>query len=237
MFDIKKGFTLAETLITLTIIGVVASMTIPTLMVQHQKEQTVTQFKKAFSDFSNAARMASVEYGDYTSWDYTLTSTDFFRKYFYPYVMLSSQTIADAKKDDITYYQTSGNVESGLLIMRNQGEIIEMASGYQIFTYPLIYGAAGKENLAYCYAVDVNGYKKPNKFGRDLFMICISQDKGVVPHYWDDNQDPVWTQRSREQLMKGPSKESYNCSKKARGMWCGALIMRDGWQIKDDYPW
>ena len=38
-----KAFTLAEILITLGIIGVVAAMTIPTLITNYQKKQTVTK--------------------------------------------------------------------------------------------------------------------------------------------------------------------------------------------------
>jgi len=44
----KKGFTLAEVLITLGIIGVVASLTIPTLMANYQKVQYVTGLKRAY---------------------------------------------------------------------------------------------------------------------------------------------------------------------------------------------
>ena len=42
--------------------------------------------------------------------------------------------------------------------------------------------------------------------------------------------------KTREQLKKNSS-YNYQCSRKARGMWCAALIMKDGWQIKEDYPW
>ena len=45
----KRGFTLAEVLITLGIIGVVAAITIPNLMTHFQQEQTVTKLKKAYS--------------------------------------------------------------------------------------------------------------------------------------------------------------------------------------------
>lgn len=45
----KKAFTLAEVLITLGIIGVVAALTIPNLISHYQKEKTVTQLKKNFS--------------------------------------------------------------------------------------------------------------------------------------------------------------------------------------------
>ena len=66
-------------------------------------------------------------------------------------------------------------------------------------------------------------------------MLCLDPERGIVPHAWDDNQ-PTNTPKTREQL-KNSSSYKYNCSKNARGMWCGALIMKDGWQIKDDYPW
>ena len=50
----KAAFTLAEVLITLGIIGVVAALTLPTLIQNHQKQVYVTQLKKAYSNISNA---------------------------------------------------------------------------------------------------------------------------------------------------------------------------------------
>ena len=70
----KLAFTLAETLIALAIIGVVTAITIPTLQIKHQKEQTVIQLKKAYSDFSNAVVMSSTENSDFSTWDYGLNS-------------------------------------------------------------------------------------------------------------------------------------------------------------------
>jgi prepilin-type N-terminal cleavage/methylation domain-containing protein len=46
---IKKGFTLAEVLITLGIVGVVATITLPSVIKNYQKRQTVTQLKKAYT--------------------------------------------------------------------------------------------------------------------------------------------------------------------------------------------
>lgn len=238
MFKKNIAFTLAETLITLTIIGVIAAITVPTLQVQHQKEQTIVQLKKAFSDISRAVVMARIDFGDPSSWDYTLNNNEFFNEYLFPFIQLSSQSIKDARDENITYKQTSGQVENGLLIMRDQGKIVELASGCQIFTYPLAYSTDATMKRK-CYAIDINGYRNPNKFGRDLFMFCIDGIQGkVLPHSWDDQEKPGQVKkRTRDQLLKGPSSFSYQCSKNARGMWCAALIMADGWQIKDDYPW
>ena len=59
----KAGFTLAETLITLGIIGVVAAMTIPTLINNTRSQQYRSQFKKTISTLSQAARLSQSQYG------------------------------------------------------------------------------------------------------------------------------------------------------------------------------
>lgn len=51
----KKGFTLAETLITLGIIGVISALTIPTLVMNYQSKVRITQLQKVYNDISNAA--------------------------------------------------------------------------------------------------------------------------------------------------------------------------------------
>lgn len=48
------GFTLAEVLVTLGIIGVVSAMTIPTLMQNHQKKTYVTQLHKVYNELQQA---------------------------------------------------------------------------------------------------------------------------------------------------------------------------------------
>lgn len=63
----KFAFTLAEVLITLGIIGIVAAMTIPTLIANTRARQYTSKFKKTISTLSNAARMSSELYGfDYS---------------------------------------------------------------------------------------------------------------------------------------------------------------------------
>ena len=45
----KFGFTLAEVLITLGIIGVVAALTLPSLVTNYQKQVTVNKLKKFYN--------------------------------------------------------------------------------------------------------------------------------------------------------------------------------------------
>lgn len=51
-FGSHKGFTLAEVLVTLGIIGVVSAMTVPTLMQNYQRQSYVTQLHKVYNEFS-----------------------------------------------------------------------------------------------------------------------------------------------------------------------------------------
>ncbi len=66
----KNGFTLAEVLITLAIIGVVATMTLPTLMTNTGEQQYKTGLKKAVNILTEAAQMhQAIEGYDYSSID------------------------------------------------------------------------------------------------------------------------------------------------------------------------
>ncbi len=64
----KYGFTLAETLITLVIIGVVAALTIPTLSTKYQEHVEKTQVKKTISVIYQALKKAEAENGDFDNW-------------------------------------------------------------------------------------------------------------------------------------------------------------------------
>ena len=88
-----KGFTLAEILITLGIIGVVAAITIPGLITNYQKRSTATQLKKAYSLLVNASRQAIADddltYNPPEVYDVALGSHDkygIFATYFAPYM-------------------------------------------------------------------------------------------------------------------------------------------------------
>lgn len=64
----KFGFTLAETLITLGIIGVVAAMTIPTLISKYKEQVLINKLVETFSIISQAYKHAIEEKGDPSAW-------------------------------------------------------------------------------------------------------------------------------------------------------------------------
>ena len=67
---------------------------------------------------------------------------------------------------------------------------------------------------------DINAHRPPNRLGRDTFIFTRS-DKGILPFGIDLAEDEI----------------NNGCSKSGSGRYCAAKIMRDGWLIKEDYPW
>ena len=65
----KVAFTLAEVLITLGIIGVVAAMTIPNLIQNNFEKRAISQLRETQSIISQAMRMSEEEYGDVEGWE------------------------------------------------------------------------------------------------------------------------------------------------------------------------
>uniref|UniRef100_UPI0040253C9A type II secretion system protein n=1 Tax=Candidatus Scatousia sp. TaxID=3085663 RepID=UPI0040253C9A len=59
----KAAFTLAEVLITLGIIGVVAAITLPTINQNRQDNELITQTKKVYADINNAILLSQQDYG------------------------------------------------------------------------------------------------------------------------------------------------------------------------------
>src|SRR5574344_966823 len=89
MINRKNAFTLAEVLITLGIIGVVAALTIPTLMQKTEERETVSKLKKVYSTLQNAYSRAINDEGELSDWG-TITDTaagsDLVLQKFVPYL-------------------------------------------------------------------------------------------------------------------------------------------------------
>lgn len=70
-----NGFTLAEVLITLGIIGIVAALTLPSLITNYREKQRVTQLKKIYSTLQQAFTRAQEAHGEFQYWGLTKTNT------------------------------------------------------------------------------------------------------------------------------------------------------------------
>ena len=85
----KAAFTLAEVLITLTIIGVVAAMTLPTLIQNQQEKEKVVRLKKAYSVLNSAIQRAITEDGPISSWSGLVAS------------QVSEEDMTDEEKEEV----------------------------------------------------------------------------------------------------------------------------------------
>ena len=249
----KDGFTLVELLITLAIIGVVAVITLPAIYNKIQKDITVNRLKKVYSEFQQAIRLSQAENGDMSSWNADQKCSAFFEEYIGKYMPLSGKkSLSKNGANGITYKTISGQTEIGLAILRNDGNFrgnynYFTKNGTQIFVSNYTYQTC---RFKFDILIDINGYNKPNQFGKDVFIFGFDiryPEHGVYlsgMYSTGEYSFPVEPNLNRNYLKNGKygingMNYRYECNKKAdsRGMWCGALIYADGWKISKDYPW
>ncbi len=160
----KNGFTLAEVLITLAIIGVVATLTLPALMTNTQEQQSKTGLKKGINTLTEAAQMNQAIAGfDYASFNETSTNDTESQSLF---GLLANRTNID--------YQTSGDSTdaadavnvgasnyvvffrdgSALAFPNDDNTLVTNASVNALQTDGLVYGIKA--------LYDTNGAKGPN---------------------------------------------------------------------------
>ena len=101
------GFTLAEVLITLGIIGVVATMTMPTLMLNMRRKTTSARLKKFYSTMKQALLLSEDEHGGVSCWDTSLPYGKFFDTYLLPYL----KGTKEGTNDNIIYFSDGSQVE------------------------------------------------------------------------------------------------------------------------------
>lgn len=82
----RAAFTLAEVLITLAVIGIVAALTIPTLISDVSRKQHLVAFKKKYAELTHAINLSTIDNGSTSNWDYTLEDEEFFGEYLAPYL-------------------------------------------------------------------------------------------------------------------------------------------------------
>ena len=187
-----NGFTLAEVLITLVIIGVIAAMTIPTLMNNTNEQELIVATKKAYSVFSQVYQRMFADNGEIypqtlgsSNAEATKSLGDMFAKY------LNTQKVCGQANGDCWSSQNGGvykyfdgrdwynwNGSNQWYVMRlNDGMSVGVYGYFQYFE------AGNSELLKYIFGqifVDVNGDKGPNTLGKDVFTFRISK-YGVVP--------------------------------------------------------
>ena len=81
-----KAFTMAEVLITLGVIGIVAAMTFPMMIHKYRKVVIENRLKTTLSLLNQALYMSVANNGPAYGWTYNLTTEEFFNQYYAPYL-------------------------------------------------------------------------------------------------------------------------------------------------------
>ncbi len=234
------AFTLAEVLVTLGVIGVVAALTLPSVITNYQKKQTVVQLKKLYSTLSNASGLSQSENGEMREWDNSLINTDikkYAETYYLPY--FNRAKVVDWPSNDYTIKNLSGN--QNLYSSGREKYVIELSNGQLLIFSQTQMG----QHYLWIFG-DINGTKGPNKIGRDIFVFDgtnftkDSNTRYFVKFWGDSFSRSTLTSPDFEEDI--PNNSGYSCNKKNKygrysGYYCGELIMQDNWEIRNDYPW
>lgn len=228
----KHGFTLAEVLVTLGIIGVVSALTIPTLVKNHQRQVYVTQLQKVVNELSQAADKAITD-NNAVSLDETRYGTNkangarnFLNDYF-KIVKDCGETATPCFAD--SYEDLSGNaIELSTPIVA-----VSLASGASISILATWYEPPYNEenngtivknayHSNYTLQIDINGRQGPNIAGRDLFTFDLYSDGKVASDYDNSYIDFDY---ERQKCIDSRNWGGYG------GIGCLNIIMQDGWKM------
>lgn len=243
----KHGFTLAEILIAVVIIGVLAVMTVPSIIDNWHKTFYLSAFKKKYQDFTQIVIISTTENGKTSLWDYSLDIDEFVSTYFADYLdleecddcwaSLPKGLFFEAPAYAATAYNDGTNILGGTTTTDDPlVEELSQSSSPSIsfsvkdgsvigFSYHTVYTCAGTTGCSlpvYIY-IDTNGAKKPNTYGFDRFIMYVYKDKLFV--FGEGQEESVLTSNS-----------TYGCSSSGNKMYCGAYILKNNWTYPDDYP-
>lgn len=227
----KKGFTLAEVLITLGIIGVVAAITLPSLTAKYETLILSTQLKKDVSMLENTFKkmmadddVDTMEYIKLLTLSNKTTSSGLFLSNYCGYFRDYDTYICKEIKNELKKYfnitgfinkkskdyelQSNNYWRTALVFSLNTGERISIDFSTS--------GPTKQPYKDYYYIgivqIDINGPKRPNKWGRDNFSFYIENDGKLSP------KDPggAYTYSQQDILNQKPS----SCCSSSLGTFC-----------------
>ena len=213
----KKAFTLSEVLITLAIIGIVAAMTIPTLIQKNFEKQTVAKLRETQSILSQAMRMAEDEYGDPSGWNLTGSNSEsavIIANNLKPYLKLATDCgVKDSKYACVSKNQYKGLNGSEL------GRIGNFATRSECYKIALLNGSSiwwralnESEDRFITFWIDVNGKYQPNMYGKDLFVFVYEKSSNSIKPHGSNKNDDYWEN---------------SCKKNSTGFGCAYYVLQN----------
>ncbi|PWL80151.1 hypothetical protein DBY21_02310 [Candidatus Gastranaerophilales bacterium] len=213
----EKAFTMAEVLITLGIIGIVAAMTLPSVIANAQKKAVASRVHKFYNTMNNALLRAIADYGDVNEWMPNAPTTyedneNFFKMYILPYIKYTKYEKCQnpiLNSTSICIYLQQGMME--FMVDENGGD--------------LYYFVDGKAKLSSRNSF-LFQFNKINGFDEDGNPYVHINNKTTIEPYtygWDGKYESLTTAKRK-------------CSKSG-GNYCTKIMQLNNWEITDDYPW
>ena len=218
----STAFTMAEVLITLGIIGIIAALTIPGVIEGYKKKETVAKLQKAYTLLNQALKLSEAKYEEYEYWESGAnfaTAEDYLKMYWTPHFKVAAYCYTPEKcgyKSNTPYKNSNGRANTNSFVSPSFRLPFATVDG-TVYTISV---RGGNDNAPHERLwIDLNGPKEPNTQGIDVFFFERAHKKGILPYGWDKTDEEI----------------AQDCSQ--GGYYCAAKIMRDGWEIKADYPW
>ena len=186
----SKAFTLAEVLITLGIIGVIAAITLPSLVHNVQNYILQNQLKKTYSELNQISKLFYNDYGvsvpeftvDLNGWHQFIEQI--MPKYLKMYSKVDDWTFGDKDPD------TNSNTDTMPYKLYALGGTTPVAafcdmSGFYVDVNGRYYSINDRPSKSTengpIICVDINGAKRPNMYGKDFFLFVFTVDGAVIP--------------------------------------------------------
>ena len=216
----KSAFTLAEVLITLGIIGVVAALTIPNVVSNYKKKVVETRLAKLYSVLNQAVELSEEKNGACTTWewgDVDKARNSKFLEYWWKTYMADYIPSVDSVKTPNNSGSTGGYM---VFFKDGTGLRIEAIVSQYIWVVIYVNPKFNKQKFVSGAYRDLVSMVS----GRDYFSLYLWPERGCSfdLHFYNN--------LSRSELIEG-CKNPY-----PYGAHCLYLIKNNGWKIPDDYP-
>ncbi len=250
MKKINKAFTLAEVLITLGIIGVVAAMTLPLLIQEYRKNVVENRLKQTYSQLSQVFKLAENEHGEMYNWVDELSTrinvskstsemAPFINEYIMPY--LSGAKFNEDKPPIRELGFTNGikTPDGADFLPANAGVYSVQLPNGVILLFSAISGNVNNNdkifiglNIVAC----LKGGNKQATLGKDVFSFELNFNNSKLGTFNcqryivnSDNKLVCEIENDRDVILD-------KCSTGNSARMCSTLIQMDGWHILKDYP-
>lgn len=233
------GFSLAELLIAVAIIGVIAALTIPGVIANYQRKALLTQLQKNYVELQESLLILKTEnyqkglYGSSLNKKSSTSIRNSAGKFLLGYYKITQDCETDTQPCFASKYADLSTMTYSDYSC--EGYSVVVAGGAAICIVPAsiteeeVSDGTGAtttketKNPAVVY-IDVNGSKEPNIGGRDMFTFNIYEDFTI------DEVDPASTDLSSLEAERNNLYDE-NCLTSSIGKGCFAKILNDDWEM------